>query len=123
MDDMQRKTGIIAIVGDDEPLRELLGSVTSAAGLFDRYVCLRRRLPLLSQSAIHDPFNPRCAFPRDGRHRVAGGCVMPTAKSQSFSSQLMVMHPEAHCAQREREGILRGAIGELRPTIRQDIEL
>ena len=31
--------------------------------------------------------------------------------------------PEAHCAQREREGILRGAIRALRPTIRQAIEL
>src|SRR6476619_1658732 len=31
--------------------------------------------------------------------------------------------PEAHCAQREREGILRSAIRALRPTIRQAIEL
>ena len=31
--------------------------------------------------------------------------------------------PEAHCAQHERERILRRAIGELRPTIRQVVEL
>lgn len=31
--------------------------------------------------------------------------------------------PEAYCAQREREGILRGAIRALRPTVRQAIEL
>lgn len=31
--------------------------------------------------------------------------------------------PESRCAQREREAILRGAISELRPTIRQALEL
>jgi FixJ family two-component response regulator len=31
-DDIQRKTGIIAIVDDDEPFREALGSVMRAAG-------------------------------------------------------------------------------------------
>jgi hypothetical protein len=53
VDDIQHKAAIIAIVDDDEPLREALGSVMRAVGLFDRYVCLRGRLPLLRQVARH----------------------------------------------------------------------
>lgn len=44
--------------------------------------------------------------------------------NQGFESVLChAPDPEAHCVQREREWILHGAIGELRPTIRRVVEL
>ena len=53
MGDIQRKTDIIGIDDDDddETFRERLGCVMRAAGLFDRYVCVRGRLPPLRQAA------------------------------------------------------------------------
>ncbi len=53
MDDIQRETDIIGIFDDDGTLRKGLGSVMRAAGLFDRYVCLRGTLPPLLQAARH----------------------------------------------------------------------
>ena len=91
MNDTLTKTGVIAIVDDDQPFREPLQSIMKAAA-FDPYVRLGGGIPGFRQPGRHSVPNPRCTLDGDERHRAeSGGWPMPTAKSPSFSSPPMAM--------------------------------